>query len=40
MHLDIVDSNVGTGDRRSETDVIEQEEFRFWPEQYGVGKCQ
>ena len=37
--FDIVDSNVGTGDRRSETDVIEQEEFRFWPEQYGVGNA-
>ena len=34
--FDVIDSNVGTRNRRAETDVIEQEEFWLWPEQNGV----
>ena len=36
--FDIVDSNVGTGDGGTKTDVVEQEEFWFWPEQHGVSQ--
>lgn len=34
--FDIIDSDVGTGNRAAETDVVEQEEFWLWPEQHGV----
>ncbi len=34
--FDVVDSHVGARDRGTETNVIEQEEFWFWPEQNGV----
>ncbi|MNO04425.1 hypothetical protein D3C81_2254480 [compost metagenome] len=27
---------MGTGNRATETDVVEQEEFWLWPEQHGV----
>ena len=37
--FDIVDSNVGTGDGGTKTDVVEQEEFWFWPEQHGVSQA-
>ncbi|MNP24196.1 hypothetical protein D3C76_1169440 [compost metagenome] len=34
--FDIVDSHVGTGDRRTKADVVKQEELWLWPEQHGV----
>ena len=34
--FDIVDSDVGTGDRRTEADIVKQEELWLWPEQNGV----
>ena len=34
--FDVVDSNVGARNRGTETDIVEQEELWFWPEQNGV----
>ena len=34
--FDIIDSNVGTGNRAAEAYVVEQEELWLWPEQNGV----
>ncbi|MNH12775.1 hypothetical protein D3C79_723260 [compost metagenome] len=34
--FDIVDSHVGTTDAAAETNIVEQEELRLWPEQHGI----
>lgn len=34
--FDVIDNNVRAGDAAAETNVVKQEEFRFWSKQNGI----